>query len=460
MRTLSLKALAHACSPAALHPVLKRIEASDLGLRLARGMFWSMAGALISRVLMLLATMLVARLLGKTGYGELGIIQSTVGMFGVFAGFGLGLTATKYVAEYRYNDPARVSRILGLSTLVAGCTGGLMASALLIFAPWLAEHTINAPHLHNQLRIGAVILFLSALNGAQTGALSGFEAFRVIARVNFLVGVISFPLLLVGTFYGGLTGAVWALALNLSSNWLLNHIALRREATRHNIPFTFRKCFKEWPVLWHFSLPAALSGVVFGPVKWACATILVNQPGGYGEMGMFNAANQWSTAILFLPGLLAQVVLPLLSSLNGESCSRQYSQVLRTNILLNGAITAMVVTPIVFLAPQIMSAYGAGFEQGANVLRIMAFTAIFVAVNGVVGSSIASKGKMWVGFTFNSMWACLLIGTTFLFIKSGYGALGMALATLVSYIMHTVWQFSYIKKIINLDGIKFGSVRP
>ena len=447
MRSFSLKALAYTVSPSALHPFIKRIEASDLGLRLARGMFWSMAGAVISRALMLLATMLVARLLGKTGYGELGIVQSTVGMFGVFAGFGLGLTATKHVAELRQRDPVRVGRILGLSTLVACFTGGLMALGLMVFAPWLAEHTINAPHLTEQLRIGAVLLFFSALNGAQTGALSGFEAFRVIARVNFLVGIISFPLLLFGAFYGGLTGAVWALALNLLCNWLLNRIALRREAARHNVPLTFSQCLMEWPVLWRFSLPAALSGVVFGPAKWVCGALLVNQPGGYGEMGVFNAANQWSAAILFLPGLLSQVVLPLLSSLAGGSGVRQYAQVFWANIFLNGGIAAVIVTPIIIFAPRIMSAYGAGFEQGANVLRIMALTAILVAVNGVIGSSIASKGKMWFGFFFNGAWSVFLILATFYFINVGYGAIGMALATFVAYLAHTVWQFLYIKKI-------------
>ena len=86
-----------------------------------------MAGAVISRGLMLAATVLVARMLGKTVYGELGMIQSTVGMFGVFAGFGLGLTATKHVAEFRQSDPDRAGRIINLSCLVAVFTGGLMA---------------------------------------------------------------------------------------------------------------------------------------------------------------------------------------------------------------------------------------------------------------------------------------------------------------------------------------------
>lgn len=192
MRSISVKAFVYACSPSAMHPILKRIEASDIGLRMARGLFWSMAGTVISRALMLLATILVARLLGKIEYGELGMIQSTVGMFGVFAGFGLGLTATKYVAELRESDPLRVGRILSLSTFVACFTGGLMALALLFFAPWLAEHTINAPHLVSQLRISAIVLFFSALNGAQTGALAGFEAFKDIAKINFSVGIISF----------------------------------------------------------------------------------------------------------------------------------------------------------------------------------------------------------------------------------------------------------------------------
>lgn len=98
------------------------------------------------------------------------MIQTTVGMFGVFAVLRLGMTATKYIAEYRQTDPERAGRIIGLSGLVAMATGGLMALGLLVFAPWIAEHTINAPHLTGVLRIGGLILFISALNGAQTGA--------------------------------------------------------------------------------------------------------------------------------------------------------------------------------------------------------------------------------------------------------------------------------------------------
>lgn len=93
MPSISLKKLAYACSPSAAHPFFNRIEASDIGSRLVRGVFWSMAGSVISRGLMLCATVLGARMLGKTVYGELGMIQSTVGMFEGYAGFGLGCSS-------------------------------------------------------------------------------------------------------------------------------------------------------------------------------------------------------------------------------------------------------------------------------------------------------------------------------------------------------------------------------
>ena len=311
---MNVKSIAYTCCPSFLRPLFDRVENTPIGSRLAMGVFWSMAGSVISRGLMMCATVLVARMLGKTVYGELGMIQSTVGMFGIFAGFGLGLTATKHVAEFRQSDPERAGRIISLSGLFAILTGGLMSLGLYIVAPWLAEHTINAPHLVGVLRIGAMILFINALNGAQTGVLSGFEAFKTIAHVNLFVGLISFPILICGAHFGGLTGAVWALAINLCFNWLLNHIALHKEAHRYRIPFTFRDCSLELPVLWSLALPATLSGIMVGPANWACRALLANQSNGYAEMGILTAALVFQGLMMFVSSMLSAPLLSMISN--------------------------------------------------------------------------------------------------------------------------------------------------
>lgn len=451
MRSFSVKAFAYACSPSALHPFLKRIEASDIGLRMARGMFWVMVGTIISRALMLLATMLVARLLGKTGYGELGMIQSTIGMLGEFAGFGLGLTATKYVAEHQKSDPIRAGHILSLSSVVAIVAGGVMAIALLIFAPWLAAHTINAPHLTDHLRIGAIIIFFSAINGAQTGALSGFEKFKLIANVNLIVGVISFPVVFFWTLYGGLTGAVCALGMNLIIKWFLNHISLKMVLNQNMIYLNYKKCFIESPVLWRFSFPAALSGFVVGPAKWVCGALLVHQPGGYGEMGIYNAANQWTAIILFVPSLIAQVVIPILSSISGEN-NKKFITLVKSNIYINMLITLVFIIPIILFAQYIMLLYGKEFEIGKNVLRVTAISSLLISINGVIGSAIISKGKMWIGLIFNCVWSVILVLTCYLFISSGYKSMSLSLSVLVAYLVHTILQVLFLQKAKDISN--------
>ncbi len=443
---MSVKSLVSTCCPSFLRPAMDRIESSPIGYRLAKGMFWSMAGAVISRGLMLVASVLVARMLGKMGYGELGMIRSTVGMFGVFAGFGLGLTATKHVAEFRQSDPDRAGRIIGLSRLFAMLTGGLMALGLLLFAPWLAEHTINAPHLTGVLRIGALILFINALNGAQTGALAGFEAFRTVAYVNLFAGLISFPILVCGAYFGGLTGAVWALSINLGINWLLNHLALRKETRRHKVPFTFRNCSLELSVLWRFSLPAVLASSLVGPVTWICSALLVNQPEGYGEMGVFSAANQWYAMLLFLPGLLGYVVLPVLSERLGQKEIKQSMKTLTFAIKMN----AILVLPFVLLAgiasPYIMNLYGKSFGSGWPTLVVVLLTAGLLAIQTPVGLIIAASGKMWTGFAMNMGWALIFIVSTLLLLD--FGSLGLATARVVSYIVHATWTFAFALWIV------------
>jgi len=438
---MSLIHLASAWCPSFLKPALGRIEKSPIGLRLARGVFWSMAGAAISRGLMLCATVLVARMLDKTIFGELGMIQSTVGMFGVFAGFGMGLTATKHVAQFRQGDPDRAGRIIGISRLFAMLTGGLMGLGLLIFAPWLAEHTINAPQLAGVLRISALILFINALNGAQTGALSGFEAFKTIAHVNLFVGLISFPILICGAYFGGLTGAVWALAINLSFNWLFNHLALRKVARRYKVPFTFRNCGREWSVLWKFSLPAVMAGSMVAPANWACSAMLVNRPDGYSEMGIFNAANQWYVMLMFLPGILSRVVLPVFSDQLGKDNAKQSMKTLALAIKMNLLIVAPLVLVASIASPYIMSLYGKGFGEGWPTLVVVLLTAGLLAVQIPVGQIIAASGKMWVGFAMNMGWATVFVGSTFLLID--YDSLGLATARMISYIFHATWTFGF-----------------
>jgi len=443
---MTLKAFLVSAAPGFLRPYWKRLEASPLGYRLARGAFWSLSGAVISRGLGLVSSILVARMLGKVGFGELGIIQSTVGLFGTFAGFGLGLTATKYVAEFRIKDPARAGRIIGLSSLVSWITGGIMSVLLVFSGPWLATHTLAAPHLGGVLQVGSLLLLLGAINGAQTGALAGFEAFKRIAHINLVAGIAAFLLMVGGAWWRGLEGAVLGLVLSHAFNCLLNYAGLRAEAHRTGVPLVWAGSSSESSVLWSFSLPAVGSGLMVTPVYWLCNTMLVNSPGGYGQMGLFNAANQWFGALLFLPETLGRVVLPVLSETIGKNEHANSRKVLAYYIKLNAAVAAPVLLLGCVASSFIMTSYGPGFAEGWPILIVVLITAAFLAIQGPVGHVIAASGRMWLGSMMNLGWAACFIFSTWLFID--WGAFGLANARLLAYATHGIWTFAFAAHLL------------
>ena len=447
--SLTLKSWLVAATPGFLRGQWARLEASPLGYRLARGAFWSFAGAMVSRGCGLLSSICVARMLGKVGFGEFGVVQSSVGMFATFAGLGLGLTATKYVAEFRVKEPARAGRIIGVSSVVSWIAGGAMTGLLFGIGPWLAQHTLAAPQLGNLLRLSSALLLIGAVNGAQTGALAGFEAFKRIAHINLISGVCSLPMMVVGAWWGGLEGAVWGLLASQSFGCVLNFFALRREAKLSQVPLVFRVSLEELRILWQFSLPALVSGLFVGPVYWLCNTLLVNSSGGYAEMGLFNAANQWFGALLFLPGILGQAALPVLSERFGQNDLRQSRRVLGFYMKLNAA----VVTPLVVLgclaSPLIMSSYGPGFRQAWPALSVVLVTAGLQSVVTPVGHIIAASGRMWLGSLMNLAWGIFFIGLTWLLLN--FGALGLASARLAAYAAQAIWALAFAARLLNRD---------
>ena len=410
-----------------------RLPAGSLRERFVVGTFWAFAGTFIAQGLQLMALIVAARWLGKAAYGELGIVRSTVGMFGIFVGLGLGLTATRYVSELRRDQPARAGRIAALTLRVAWISGVTVAAGLVVVSRWLAVHTLAAPTIALPLALGAGLVLFGEVNGVQTGILSGLEAFDAIARVNLRAGLFAFPLVLGGTWLGGLKGTVEGLVAALAVNYLMNRAALHREMAKAGVQFVFEGAWKERPVLWQFSVPAFLSSAVVTPATWICNAMLVNRANGYAEMGIFSAADQWRNALLFLPGIVARVLLPILSNHSQESAEKPspFSNTLEAGFAAGIAVAFPLVTLFSFGGPLIAGAYGKDFAGMTLPLAGVLYAAGVVAIGTPVGTAVQAKGAMWQAVANNFLWAAALLASFHFLIPRG--AAGLATSYAASY---------------------------
>src|SRR5579859_6868487 len=429
--------------------VTHRINNSPLARRLARGAFWTLVGAAAARILRIPISVFLARFMGPTKYGELGIASASIDLFGILAGLGLGMTATKYVAELRVKDPTRAGAIIAISTVVATVGGGAFAIALFVSAPWLAAHTLAAPQLTVPLRIGSLALFFSSINGAQSGVLFGFEAFHLVAKLQAIVGVLDLPFMLGGYFLGGLNGVLIGMAASRIMTCILMQHALTAEAARHEITIVLTHWRQELAVLWHFSVPAALSGAMAFPVNWVCSAILVNKPHGYAEMGAYNAASQWYNMLIFLPSVLGSSLLPILSDRMGDRDGKSSGKIIKFMIGLNAAIVVPCALVMSLGSPLIMRLYGAGYRDAWPTLIVVLWTAAIMALIAPVGGVIAASGKMWIGFVMNSGWAAVFI--TFTVLLAPRGSIGLASSRLIAYAFHAAWTLGFAYLILRRD---------
>jgi O-antigen/teichoic acid export membrane protein len=399
--------------------------AGSLGERLTVGAFWSLCGAVISRGFLLAASIVCARFLGKQGFGALGMIQSTAGMFGIVGGLGLGLTATKYVSEFRRQDPLRTGRILALSASAAFVSGSIITLLVIFLAPYLAQQVLAAPQLAAPLAIGSGLIFFGAINGAQTGALAGFEAFQTIARVNIYGGVASFPIIVFGVWRGGLKGAMWGWVAALAIQWALNNRALHRECAKANISYQFAGWRRELGMLHRFSVPAFLASLLVVGGVWVCNALLARRPEGYAELGLYAAADKWRVLIVFVPTYAFTMIVPVLSNLRGERDETGFRKVFRTNLRMSGGLALLAAAVIAVLAAPIMAVYGKSFRGGQVVLMVLAFSAVAEVLNAVLGQPLIAAHQMWWRFAFDVLFVALLVGSAWVLIPKR-GALGLA----------------------------------
>src|SRR5215472_9428764 len=420
-------------------PIRERLTTGSLGHRLAKSSFWSLTGSVAGRLVSLPAGVLLARLLGRHDYGELGMIYSSIELFGIFGGFGLGLTATKYIGEFKRRDPQRAAQILAVSNLTAYVTGVIFSTILFVFSAQIAAGPLAAPHLAIPLRISALVLFLTCVDGAQTGALAGFEAFDHLARLALVKGCLNLPCLVGGFYFGRLPGILWGLALSRFIGLVLNRIYLNREARKAAVPVVLSGFKSELPILWKFSAPAFFAGLMVAPVNWFCSTLLVHQPNGYRELGAYNAANQWFSMLLFIPTALATGIVPILSDTLGEKDYKRSAKVLNFMLKVNAALIIPCVLVMSLLAPYVMRIYGRDYKDAWPTLVILLITSGVYALLTPVGEMIAAAGRMWIGFATNVAWAAVLIVATLLLVR--WGSFGFASARLIAYSLHAIWTF-------------------
>lgn len=427
------------------HPARAFVRSFVAQRELAGVAGWSFLSALIARSANVVALVICARVLAQEQFGQVAIIQSTVGMFAPIAGLGLATTTTKFLAEYRDADPDRAGRILALSLVAAAVAGLLLTGVLILLAPQLAALGFAAPDLSTQLIQASGLLAFGVFEAVQTGALIGFEAFSRIARLSVWNGLLSIPVVAILASRYGASGAIAGLTVSVAVACVLNAIALRAECRKWGIHPSLTGIRAEQRMLLNFSLPSYLSGIVVAPVTWLSTALLVHQANGFAEMALFTAADRFRYLLIFLPLAVSRIAVPALSRFRSAGDNAGYRNAFRWNLGFGLLVSIPPALLCVAFAQPLMAVFGEAFRRGWPVLAILAVSAIPTVMNTQLGAAMLSNGRAWARASADLVLAAVFLLAAWILIPQ-WSATGLAMAFAIAYTTASLLLFLMLRR--------------
>ncbi len=417
---------------------------------LIKDSFWALLGNFFGKGLSFAAGIYVARFLGKEVFGEYGMIRNTVVSISIFSTFGLGYTVTKFVADLRESKDRNVIQIVNNTNKITWISSGILTLLLIIFADQVALLGLKAAHLSNTLRIVALWVLFNALTTSQIGVLAGLGKFKLMAKWNALIGVITFLSIVALTYYYNLNGALIGLLITQIANWLIYNYLIKKEldffinVNASNESYDASKLIT-------FSIPVAMQEISYSLLSWLTSFIFLSYS-SYSEFGIFNAGLQVSVMILFIPGILRNVFLSHLSVTLNEVES--YKKVLRTTIKINLISTLLPVIFILLFLNPIQQMYGPNYANIKLVIILLSINTIPMSVINVYSQSFLSKGKNWILFWIKLIKDLLVIIVFILFVLSKLNAsIALSISSIVLNVLFLIFIILLNNKLITKSSI-------
>lgn len=365
--------------------------------QLIKDSVWSLVGNVFSKGLSLLSGIVIARFLGKDIFGEYGMIKNTLISLALFSTFGLGYTVTKFIAEYKEKYKMKVDDIIYYTTIMVLFISFSIALIVFCFSDFIARELLDSIHLSTSVRIMSGLIVLNAIVALQIGVLSGLGKFRKMAKINIIIG---FSTILISTFltyFFGLNGAL----LSLGCIQLITIMLNTNIIGEHKIMFGNRAKIDNQILrkIITFSLPVAFQEGVFSFTYWL-SSLLIIRYSSYGELGLYTATAQWTSLILFIPGVLRNVILSHLSKNNNNSV--EFNKTIKTTLVINFVMTLIPVLIVVMFSRVISEFYGTSFSNFSSLINVAVFSTLFISISNVYMQIYMSKNKNWLMFAFRS----------------------------------------------------------
>lgn len=405
-------------------------------------------------------TKAVAIILGPTGVGVLGILQSITDLIRSLTGFGLNFSAVKDIAEAdASNNQERLYETISVLRNLVLWTGLLGTVLTLVLAKQLGEFAFgNAKYTLSIIYI-SITLLLTSIAGGQMALLQGKRQIKLIASASLYGSLTSTFLSILLYYFLGINGIVPGLIISslipLYFSWYFAR-KIKFERRKFSFKITLSKG-KEMVKLGYFIV---ISSFLASLTLYSLRKFIIEKDDIDG-VGFFQAS--WTISTSYL-GIILNAMLsdffPRLSAINTNEIesNKLVNEQLEIALVLG---TPMIIFFIAFANPIISLLYTSSFGDSVVILQWQLYGAFFTLIAWPLGVLFLAKNKGFLSVITDFLWCILFLiivyfGWSFL----GFGVLGIGdtvslifKVILVYFIVFKLWNFRFSND--NIKNILF-----
>lgn len=385
----------------------------------------------VSRFLLIISTFIMIKLLGDEIYSEYAVLYNGILSLQVVATFGLNAIATKKIAQGENTTYVlmKTVRMTGLITCIFFTLSYIILELNLISS---ISYFKNLNFIVILISVYSLVFFSLVVS-----VLYGKMEQRKIAITNVVNSVILLFLLSASSVLKNLDLIFLSFGI---SNFLSAFLAIFFIAKDSFRKFNYSEIHTSYSLDYlKQSLPIFLSALLVTPVIGVVYT-LMNKYSLGDNIAVFSVAMQWYAIILFIPGVIANLLLATFSKITSKITINKYLKQVLINFLITTFISLLVFIILLYVLP----IYGKNYNDNIVIFVIFIITAVINSLNTVIGQLFISIGKQWFGFFFNTIWAITLLTLILFFLKNDYGIYGIAWSFLITYSLHALLQNIYV----------------
>ena len=412
----------------------------------------STGARLIGVALSLINIGLIARYLGKEGFGSYSLILAFLYVFDNLADLGLYSLMVREISKPGADEKKVASNIFTIRII-----------ALLVFLSIASIMIWFFPYSH-QVKTGTLIAAVSFLFLSIGQVLMGiFQKYLrtdraavadVVGRIVQLIFVVLFI-----KFSAGLYGIILALILGCFINFVLLFIFARK-----HVLFGLEFDFPYWKKIIKATLPIAAS-IVLTLIYFKIDSIFLSipiinrySPSPISDVGIYGIAYKILEGLIFFPAMFVGLIMPLLSGsafVEPEKFKKVFQKALDVLVLF---IVPLIIGLLMLSLPIVILVGGKDFSGSAPVLSVLSFAIGLIFLGNLFGNSIIALDKQKIGAWIYFGGMIFNITTNLIFIPK-YRYVGAAATTLATEFLVTVLMLFLISKTINYFP-RFNIIKP